>query len=260
MAVATTVVLITGANSGVGYATAEVIAEASESYHVILSSRNLENAEKALVEISSNANVKGSISALQLDVTDRVSIEAAAREVLRDFGKVAVSDSITPYVAWLMRHIANQDPDLQIRLKDTLAVNIIGPALVTEIFKPLLLKSSKPRSIYITSGLGSLHKASDPDDPSSNRPGTTVYRISKVALNMLIVEESKELGPRGVKTFGVCPGHVRSNIRGRSEEAISSGGRAGDPRISGQTILRVIEGQRDQHVGKMLHKDGVYPW
>ncbi|KAJ9604942.1 hypothetical protein H2200_010331 [Cladophialophora chaetospira] len=252
MAAAAIVVLITGANSGVGYAAAEVIAEASESYHVVLSSRNLENAHRALIEISSNANVKGSLSTLQLDVTDRVSVEAAAREVLRDFGKVDV----------LINNAgnANQDPDFQIRLKETLAVNVIGPALVVEVFKPLLLKSSQPRSIHITSGLGSLHKASDLDDPSSNRPGTAFYRISKAALNMLVVEEAKELGPQGIKTFAICPGLVRSNIRGRSEEAVSAGGKAGDPRISGQTILRVIEGQRDQETGKVLHKDGVYPW
>lgn len=80
----------TGANSGVGYATAQVIAEAAVNYHIILSGRSLKNTQMALNEISSNANVRGSLSALQLDVTDRVSVEAAAREVERDFGKVDV--------------------------------------------------------------------------------------------------------------------------------------------------------------------------
>jgi NAD(P)-dependent dehydrogenase (short-subunit alcohol dehydrogenase family) len=67
-----------------------VITEASESYYVILSSCSLEKAQTALVTIRSNVNVKGSLSTLQLDVTDRVSVETAAREVLRNFGKVNV--------------------------------------------------------------------------------------------------------------------------------------------------------------------------
>ena len=49
-------------------------------------------------------------------------------------------------------------------------------------------------------------------------------------------------------------------LRGPSEEAISGGGRAGDPIVSGQTILSVIEGKRDADVGKFVHKAGTYDW
>jgi hypothetical protein len=58
----------------------------------------------------------------------------------------------------------------------------------------------------------------------------------------------------------VCPGLVRSNLRGTSEEARNAGGRAGDPKVSGETILSIVQGKRDEDVGKLVWKDGVYPW
>ena len=58
----------------------------------------------------------------------------------------------------------------------------------------------------------------------------------------------------------MCPGLVRSRLRGDSEEAISSWGRAGDPMESGKTVLNILEGARDEDAGKFVHKDGTYPW
>ena len=63
-----------------------------------------------------------------------------------------------------------------------------------------------------------------------------------------------------LKIFVICPGLVRSNLRGKNEEAVSAGGRAGDAAESGQLILSIIEGKKDADAGKFLHKDGIYPW
>lgn len=86
------------------------------------------------------------------------------------------------------------------------------------------------------------------------------YRMSKAALNMLALQDVKLLGRQGVKVFAVCPGLVESGLRGHSEQERSAGGRAGDPKVSGETILSILEGKRDEDVGKFVHKDGVYPW
>lgn len=136
---------------------------------------------------------------------------------------------------------------------------MIGPYLVTDAFKHLLLKSKNPYSIYVSSSLSSLEQAGNPSNPSYNA-GWVVYRQSKVALNMWVVEETKELGKQGVKSFAVCPGFVVSNLRGTTEEQRSGWGNAGDPRVSGETIRSIIEGKRDADVGKLVHKDGVYSW
>ncbi len=82
--------------------------------------------------------------------------------------------------------------------------------------------------------------------------------MSKAALNMLTVQDSRVL--QGVKVFAVCPGLVESNLRGRGDQERTAGGRAGDPEVSGQTILQIIEGGRDADVGKFVYKDGIRPW
>lgn len=143
--------------------------------------------------------------------------------------------------------------------EQTFRTNVIGPYLVTDAFKHLLLKSKNPYSIYVSSSLASLTQASDPTHPSY-KAGWVVYRQSKAALNMWVVEEAKVLSEQGVKTFAWCPGFVVSNLRGTSEEQRSGGGHAGDPRVSSETLLKIIQGKRDADAGKLVHKDGVYPW
>jgi hypothetical protein len=66
-----------------------------------------------------------------------------------------------------------------------------------------------------------------------------------------------------MKVFAMCPGFVVSNLRGTTEEMRNGspfGMQAGDPMVSGQTLLSIIEGKRDDDAGKFVHKDGVYPW
>lgn len=107
--------------------------------------------------------------------------------------------------------------------------------------------------------MGSITRAGDPSRFEYGFDAQP-YRMSKAALNMMTMQGSKVLGPQGIKVFAVCPGFVVSNIRGTSEEARTVGGAAGDPMVSGQTVLRILEGERDADVGKFLSKDEVYPW
>lgn len=51
------------------------------------------------------------------------------------------------------------------RLDQVLTTNVTGPAIVSEAFQPLLLKSKNAYSIYVSSGLASLDQASDPKSP-----------------------------------------------------------------------------------------------
>ncbi|KAL8822096.1 MAG: hypothetical protein Q9191_007162 [Dirinaria sp. TL-2023a] len=248
----TVTVLITGANSGVGFSAAKVIACASEAFHVVIASRDIEKANSAMAEILA-ANPKGHLSTVQLDVTDEQSIKSAADQVLRECGGL---DVLVNNAA-----IGNRDPDIKTRLQICMNTNVIGPAVVSAYFRPLLLKSQKPYSIYVSSGQGSLTRASDPTSFGyRDMAYAEAYRASKAALNMMALQESIEFSETALKVFAFCPGFVRSNLRGTSEEARSGGGTAGDPEVSGEAILKVIQGKRDTDAGKFIHKDGVYPW
>ncbi|KAK5331669.1 hypothetical protein LTR93_000674 [Exophiala xenobiotica] len=245
-----TIVLVTGANSGIGYATAKVIASASPDYHVLIGSRNPENGKKAVAELQATGEIKGTLTDVQIDVTDQASVDALANFIEEKFGRLDVLINNAG--------IAPTDGDLRSIIDRTFQTNVTGPIVLTEALKPLLLKSKKgPYSIYVTSGLGSLAMA---ESGKVYAAPYAVYSASKSALNMLMIYEAKEMGKKGLKSFVVCPGLVRSNLRGKSEEAVNAGGAAGDPMVSGQTILGVVEGKRDADVGKFVHKDGVYPW
>lgn len=79
-----------GANSGIGLATAEVIASSSPEYHVIIASRNAENGKAAVEQVKTSGSVKGSLSSIQLDVNDPSSITNAAKQVEEEFGRLDV--------------------------------------------------------------------------------------------------------------------------------------------------------------------------
>jgi NAD(P)-dependent dehydrogenase (short-subunit alcohol dehydrogenase family) len=249
-----TIILITGANSGIGYATVKVLADASPDYHIIMTGRNKEPLEAAKTEIEITS-IKGTLSTITLDVTKEETVTAAADEVSKQFGKLDVlvnnaglSDSTLP-----------KEWSLKQKLDQILTTNVTGPAIVSEAFKPLLLKGTNARSIYVSSGLGSLTLCADPDNARYHSKWT-VYRTSKTALNMWALQDFKEMAPLGIKVFTFCPGLVRSNLRGKAEEMVSAGGNATDPSVSGVNILKIIRGERDDHVGKFIHKDGVYDW
>ncbi|KAI9714575.1 MAG: hypothetical protein M1812_006380 [Candelaria pacifica] len=243
------IVLITGANSGVGFAMAKVLVSAPEAFHVIMTGRSLEKVNSAKAEIDA-AGIRGSLSTAQLDVTDDKSIEHAVKQVEETHGRLDVLVNNAG--------IGNIDPDTRTRLQLSLNTNVIGPALVATAFRPLLLRAQKPYSVFVSSGAGSLTRASQPG--SAHMPHEDAYRSSKAALNMIAVVEARDYGTKGLKVFTMCPGFVVSNIRGPGEDARTGRGHARDPVESGELLLSILQGKRDADIGKFVQKDGTYPW
>lgn len=222
-----------------------------------MAGRSLEKVQAARAEIESSGGLKGSLSTIHLDVLDKTSIHDAAAQIAQDFGRL---DVLINNAA-----VGNLDPDLQTRLRINMETNFIGPALVSEAFRPLLEKSENPYSIYVSSGVGSLSMASNPDSPLYHTGPAAIkngegYSTSKAALNMLALQQAM-MNKDSMKIFAMCPGFVVSNLRRwGGDEANSGWGNAGDPMVSGETLLSIVEGKRDADVGRFVHKDGVYPW
>jgi len=242
-----TIVVITGANIGVGLATARWLALASPKYHIILASRNPEKNAAALADIQATPNIKGTTSTVTLDVDDNKSIIAAAEAVASEFGRIDVLINNAG--------LASFAKDLETQYHECLTTNAIGAALVTEAFKPLLLKSLQPKLLFITSSLGSIENQQDPTTYAYG-PVYVAYRVSKAAMNMIMSCYYTELKEKGAKVWGLCPGYVHSNLRKESEPA--PGALSAD--TSAETIETVLDGKRDADVGKVVHKGGVYPW
>jgi NAD(P)-dependent dehydrogenase (short-subunit alcohol dehydrogenase family) len=245
-------VLITGANSGVGYATAKALADAEEGYHVLVTGRNLDAIKEAASTLNaSKANPTSQLTPLHLDVTNDTSIATAVSFVEKTFGSL---DVLINNAA-----VGGLSQDLRTGMTNTFNTNILGPALVSEAFRPLLLKSKNPYSLYISSGAGSLSRTDE--TRKITFPGEVAYRTSKAALNMLAICENVEYGPKGLKIFIVSPGFVVSNLRGKDEELRTGWGKAEPAEASGAFNLAILRGERDKDVGKFVHKDrGVHSW
>lgn len=255
-----TVVLITGANSGIGFATSKVITSSSDKYHVIVTGRTIEKAENAVKEIQAKGDIKGTLSALQLDQTDEESVKRAAAAVEKEFGRL---DVLINNAAKASIEGADFDKDMYKFFVELFATNVAGPYLVSRTFRPLLAKSADPRSIYVSSAMGCQEYVNaNFTEPTPWGEAIIPYPATKAALNMVATYEKIEMGGKyATKIFLMCPGLVVSNIRGTSDEMRNMGGAAGDPEVSGQTILSIMEGKRDADIGKgVIHKDGVYGW
>jgi NAD(P)-dependent dehydrogenase (short-subunit alcohol dehydrogenase family) len=243
-----------GANSGVGFATSKILACASSSYHIIMTGRSEEKLRAAIANISALPDSKGTLSAKRLDVTDDESIKAVVDYVEQQFGHLDVLVN-NAGVGGLTAANARQS------FQRCLETNVTGPAVVADAFRPLLLKSQNPYSLYLSSGARTLVRNAMQKPPSHDKiKNGGAYQVSKAALNMLAVLEARDYGSNGLKVFAVSPGFVRSNLRGSKEEEKSGWGMAGDADDSGNLLLSIVRGERDADVGCLVHKDGVYAW
>src|ERR1700733_10032208 len=76
------VALVTGANKGIGLQIAKDLA--GHGFTVLVGSRDIKNGETAARSVGADAR------AIQLDVTDKASIAAAAERIRKDFGRLDV--------------------------------------------------------------------------------------------------------------------------------------------------------------------------
>jgi len=148
-------------------------------------------------------------------------------------------------------------------------INVSGTQVMTHVFAPLLIKSSDPRLMFITSGLSSLQGITQAYHPltevviPAGWPKTVQipfngYRSSKAALNMMMMTWYWILKEDGVKVWSISPGFLATGLGGIGKEVLKARG-AGDASLGGELIRKVIEGERDADVGKVVDSSGVQP-
>ena len=151
-------------------------------------------------------------------------------------------------------------------------VNTVGTQVMTSTFVPLLLQAPNPRLLFITSGTSTLagtenmalfvNRYSAKGWPKGNFDGKNynvpAYRSSKTGMNMMMREWHRMLHEDGVKVWCISPGFLATGLGGGEEMNKKMG--AGDPSVAGTLIRSVLEGSRDDDVGKVILKEGVQPW
>ena len=191
----TQTILLTGASSGIGRATALAFAEAG--HHVIAAARRL----AALRELEAAAP-PGTITPLQLDLDDAASIATAVAEVDRitnGRGVDALVNNAGFATAGALAELSDRD------LRAQFETNVFGLMTLTRAVLPAMLERGEGRIINVSSVSGRI--------PA---PVLGAYHASKYALEALSDALRMELAPFGVQVVVVEPGTIKTEFASRA--------------------------------------------
>ena len=220
------VALVTGANQGIGLQIAKDLV--AHGFTVLVGSRDFERGEAAAKEVGPGAR------ALQLDVTNRASVTAAAERVRKEFGRLdllvqnAAISNTRKLPGQSIEEYAKTTRPSNVSLDEMRAVwdtNVFGVLAVYQAMLPLLRETPGARIVNVSSGVGSLTTNSDPAFPYRAIFGP-LYPASKTALNALTLAMALELDPEGIKVNAVSPGFTKTNLNGYAgTETVEEGAR-----------------------------------
>jgi len=205
------VALVTGANTGIGLQIAKALAV--NGYIVYAGARNLEKGEAAVAQIG------GSSKAIQLDIVEPRSIDAAVKRIQNESGyltllvnNAAISNAGKPGRSMeeiLGAQRASIAPMNE--MKTVWETNVFGTLAVTQAFLPLLRKAEKARIVTVSSALGSLTLNANVANPYRSA-FDVVYGASKTALNGIFLSLAIDLQHTNIKVHLVSPGFTATAL------------------------------------------------
>jgi NAD(P)-dependent dehydrogenase (short-subunit alcohol dehydrogenase family) len=201
------VALITGANSGIGFETARILAD--HGAHVVLACRNPQKTRRAADELENDLD-RSSIELLSLNLADLVDVRRAAKTFLAEHARL----DILINNAGIMGAPYRQTVD---GFELQMATNHLGHFAFTGLLLDRLLTSSPSRVVTVSSLMHRYGRV-DFDDVAGLRVGNTWrhYGTSKLANLLFTSELSRRLVAAGETTIAVAvhPGWTRSNLFG----------------------------------------------
>jgi len=183
-------ILITGASSGIGKATAKYFHD--KGWNVIATMRQPEK-EEELTKLNNTLVTR-------LDVTDEASIEAAVAEGIARFGKIDVLLNNAGYGAYGPLEAFSMD-----KIRRQFETNVIGLIAVTKGVLPHL-RANRSGTIVNISSIGG----------QMTFPLGALYHGTKFAVEGISEALHYELEAAGIKMKIVEPGMIRTDFAGRS--------------------------------------------
>lgn len=187
--------LVTGGNSGIGYATAKELK--AQGADVIITGRRKDAIEKAAKELG----VIGFVA----DQSEITAIEGLAGEVEKTFGKIDI--------LFINAGVVEQSSiaDATEKVFDTIiGINFKGAYFTLSKFIPLLNDGGSV--VFLSSNTAHMDGAN-----------SSIYSSSKAALNSIMRIAAVELAPRQIRVNSVSPGPTATEIMnkmGLSEEQL----------------------------------------
>ncbi len=243
------VILITGANQGLGWYACQQLAKAG-THHVLLGARNPQKGSDAVSKIlAANPGAKDRLETIQLDVTSDASVEAAVAVVQAKFGHLDVLVNNAGAA-----NATNKEASLRAQYHEVFDLNVFSHAVVTEKFLPLLQASPSPtrRVVFTGSSVGSMAIGQNEKHPfyANNLP---IYRASKTSLNMLMVYYANMLREQNIAVASVCPGFCATAFNGfRGKDTPENGAAA--------ILKAAVEGTNEERSGAWIDANGPLPY
>lgn len=193
------IAVVTGASSGIGAATARLLAE--NGYHVIAAARRLER-------LNTLAESHAEIEAVSLDVTDQQSVDALSAKL--DGKPVAILVN-SAGGAFDFDPVTESDPEIW---KKTFDINVVGSVRMVKALTPIMLNHGRGHIVVISSTAG--HRAYE-------NGGS--YVAAKFAETSLAETLRLELNGKPIRVTEIAPGMVKTDefakvrFRGDTERA-----------------------------------------
>jgi retinol dehydrogenase 12 len=207
--------LVTGANAGIGREIVRGLARSQ--FHVMMAVRSLERGEEARRDIE--ATVPGcSLETGLVDLASQRSIRAFATQVLAGHDRL----------------------DVLVNNAGTWATNQLGYFLLTELLRPLLVRSAPARIVSVASELAVGLDLSDVNLERRGYNGVGAYAQSKQANRMWTRALARRLAGTGVTANSLHPGGVNTGLFGKGGGLLASLAQI-SARIAGRTAEKGAE-------------------
>lgn len=225
------VVVVSGANRGLGLAIAEACAR--EGAGVLMGARDQAELEKAAVQVRAQATAK--IVAQALDVSQQASVRAFAETAQAQFGGVdALVNNAGVYGP--MGPLADLEWDAW---EEAIRINLFGAMHMCRAFIPLLRKSKRGKIVNLSGGAA-----------TQGMHGLSSYGASKAAL--VRVTETLALEEPGLDINAVAPGALNTRLL---DELLQAG-----PDKVGKAFYEKSLKQRDQGGTSPTVAAGMIAW
>ncbi len=203
-AIANKVVVITGASSGLGEATARLLAK--RGARLVLGARRLERLEKLAAEI---AAAGGEAIAHATDVARRADVEKLIQAAHDKFGRVDVlvnNAGIMPMAAMSKLKVDEWDRMIDVNIKGVLyGIAAVLPGMRTNKGGHIINLSSVA-GLRVSAGVG------------------TVYSATKFAVKAISEGLRAEVGREGIRVTTLYPGAVASELMDGSSDPEAAAG------------------------------------
>lgn len=184
--------IITGASSGMGEATARLLA--SKGYQLLLGARRIEKLEALAKSLQTQYGVD--VIAQQLDITNDKDLEAFEKTASKNFDKVDVLINNAGVADGGSPDVLSTD-----NIENVINVNVLGTIKLTRLFLPKMKTAKNGHIVNISSTAGHY--------PAG---GFSVYAASKFAINGFTSSLRQELSPYNIRVTDIISGPTDTEL------------------------------------------------